>query len=144
MGGVLRTDEYEEQSNEALAQMRTAKTRLLKELRFADQLVLATSGVHQIQIWLDLDEDEAVTPSTGETVWWTLQSDGSLVRSDDAGASAVHATGLVWDAAAGPDSSRFQYDVDGSTVTILLVGDVDVTDAPEPIRLETRAPVRNM
>jgi hypothetical protein len=124
--------------------MRIAKSRVLKDLRFADEIVVTNSDEHRVQLWLDLDDNGALTPSTGETVWWTFESDGTLTRADDTGVTELHAANLVYDAAAVPDSSQFGYDAAGSTVTITLIADVDAAGGPNPTRIVTTAHVRNM
>ncbi len=130
---VSQTDTYEQQASIALEQMRVAKGRLVKDLRFADS-VNTPAEAHEIELSLE-----------GDIVTWRFESDGRLTRTV-AGTPTEHAHSLVYDAAAGPGSSRFVYDnvAAPTQVTIELVADIESTQGPEPKQIRTDVHLRNI
>ncbi len=133
---VSQTDEYEQQASVALEEMRTAKARLVRDLRFADGIQPAPdSNVHQIQVSVE-----------GDAVTWRLESDGTLTRTVAAGTPQQHAAHLVYDGVGGAGSSRFLYDNPAAPtqITIELVADVQSTTGPDPKQIRTDVHLRNV
>lgn len=133
MISVSQTDQYEQQASVALEQMRTAKGRLVKDLRFADT-VNTPALPHELELFVE-----------GDFVTWRFESDGRLTRTVG-GTPTNHAHSLVYDAAAGPGSSRFLYDNAGAPthVTIELVADIESTQGPDPKQIRTDVHLRNI
>ncbi len=142
---VTRTDEYEQEASIALEEMRVAKGRLIKEMRFADTVELSLSDEHTVELWTDLNDDDSAQVGIGEYVTWRIKPEGTLTREgdDNPGFEDVHASRLVYDLAAGPDTSRFTFDPSGTSVTIELVADIDGADGPDPKRIRTEVHLRN-
>lgn len=130
---VSQTDEYEQQASIALEEMRTAKGRLVKDLRFADA-VNAPAIPHEVEISIE-----------GDIVIWRFEADGTLTRNVS-GTPSQHAANLVYDIAAGPGSSRFLYDNPAAPtqVTIELVADIESTQGPDPKQIRTDVHLRNI
>ncbi|MFQ5947844.1 MAG: PilW family protein [Acidimicrobiia bacterium] len=137
VSAVNRAETFDEQDDLALQNLRVAKERLTKELRFARQIQFGDD--HKITIWQDDDYDGV--QETGEVVTWEIGTDGSLTRSTDAGDSYIEASELVY------AQSLFGYDAtpttDSTTVTIDLVADVDAGDGPNARSLRTQVHLRN-
>lgn len=142
---VGRSDQYEQEASVALEEMRGAKGGLVKELRFAESINVGASNNHKVVVWVDENDNDAFDPSTGETVTWEFHADGTLTRSTDAPAATpeLRASNLIYDAAAGPDSSRFWYDATNTRITIQLVADVAAADGPEAKRIRTEVHLRS-
>ncbi|MEK7251652.1 MAG: hypothetical protein AAB198_00155 [Actinomycetota bacterium] len=105
----------------AVQNLRVAKEQLGKELRRAGELINASSSY--VAVWLDEDAD--LTIDTGETVTWTIGSDGSLVRSTDAGDSVEVMAGLV------VPGSSFSFDSpEVASITRIRLTLVAMVDAP--------------
>ncbi len=132
---VSQADEYEQQASIALEEMRTAKSRLVKDIRFADDLLDTTElNAHTVRLIIGAD-----------AVVWTFEADGTLTRTLN-GVPSLHASRLVYDAAKGPGSSRFIYDqlTDPTHLTIELVADIEATQGPDPKQIRTDVHLRNV
>ena len=134
---VLRTDEFQQDELEALDQMRLAKARLVKELRFAT-IIDPDSTTSAITFAVELGGASGPDLS-GELVTWSIESDGTMVRyvDNDPDTAVVQATVLV------AAESGFAYDPGGtlSPVTITLVADVatGTNPAARSIRIQVHA-----
>ncbi len=100
----------------ALEDLRNVSDQLSREVRAADYLTAAEAA--SMTFWLDGNRDGIV--DTGETVTWSIEAGGIVVRStDDGSPGAVLATYLS------PTASSFSYDAvvpgDVSRVTMDLV-----------------------
>ncbi|MDX1690156.1 MAG: hypothetical protein R3290_03930 [Acidimicrobiia bacterium] len=117
--GASRVDELHRNDDEVIQELRTSRQLLTKDIRRARQVT--TAGLQSITVWVDADHDDIV--DGGELVSWTLESDGDLVRADDAGGAVTQATGLL---VAG---SGFGYDAELAaevgTVSFTFVGALD-------------------
>ena len=103
--------------------LRTVRERLGKELRGAEYLTVASDDT--ITYWSNIDRDE--TLGTGELVSWTIESDGDVVRSTDAGATITLATGVS------QSQSGFSFDAgDAADVAIVSVELVALVDGADP------------
>ncbi len=147
--GVSNSDKFHRESNQALDEMRTAKARLVKELRFAHAVSTdpLLTDAHKVTVWIDDPVAGTVgTPDAGigEFVTWEITADGKLTRSTDVAGSStqLHATGLVYDALAAPGSSAFGYPT-AEIVTIALVADVNSSTGPQPQSIQTQVRLRN-
>ena len=138
---VSQQHNFAQESEEALAAMTLGKARLVKELRFADELDMVASDSHSIVLWVDENGNGA--SDSGETVTWTIESDGDLVRATDTTIAAIQVTGLVYDAGAAAGSSRFSYGGAGERVTIELTADVESGSGPLPKSIRTEVHLRN-
>lgn len=146
---VARGDQFQLEAEDSLANMRVAKSRLVKELRFAHAVSEdeTLTNAHKVTVWIDSRVQG--TPGSpdygiGEFVTWEILSDGRLVRITDVpGDSFGHmAEGLVYDADAAEGSSYFAYPAPDA-VSITLVADVDSSSGPDPQTIRTEVVLRN-
>ena len=125
--GVTATEQFQEQEQAVLDQMRAAKGRMVKELRFADTIDPSLPEGTMLT--------EIVFADGADVITWTIDANGTLWRDDGSGTPSQHATGLV------VGSSGFT--IRGDSVTIDLVADVDATEGPSPRSIRTEVFVRN-
>ncbi len=94
--------------DQALEDLRNVSDQLSREVRAADYLTTADAA--SMTFWLDANRDGTV--DTGETVTWSIESGGVVVRvTDDGSPKTVIATNLS------PTASSFGYDeVDPASV----------------------------
>ncbi len=96
-----RVDRHHEADGRAMAELRTAQELITKDLRRAEQL--SVTGAKVVTLWIDESRNDTADP--GETITWTIESDGDLSRSSDAGAYGVRARGVSFaDSGFGYDS----------------------------------------
>lgn len=94
VSAVTRQEQINEQDVAAVDELRVAKSRITKELRFASAALPALSSPpSSVAVWIDGDRSGG-SPDPGEIVTWEIQSDGTLTRSTDTGDVEIHGTGL--------------------------------------------------
>ena len=135
--GVASADDRFKSNDLALGDLRDVSDRLSRELRSSEYVTAAQSAA--ISFWADSNRDDVI--DAGETITWTLESDGSVVRTTDAGLTTVVATRLD------PDLSSFSYDepvpADVATVTIELVALSPSGDTNDELRYASKVFLRN-
>jgi prepilin-type N-terminal cleavage/methylation domain-containing protein len=85
MSSAVTTANLHRDDDRAVQDLRQAKDRLTRELRMADELLLADRLA--VTMWVDENADGVV--DSGEIITWTFTGGGELVRSTDAGDSFV-------------------------------------------------------
>lgn len=116
LGAVFGADTRQASYDEALNDLRDVSDRLSRDLRGSQELIVADATT--MTFWLDTDRDGST--DVGELITWTIETDGTVTRSTDAGITeTVLATKVV------PGSSSFAYDetlpIDVARVTVSLV-----------------------
>lgn len=124
--GVAETDRSQEQEFAALDQMRVAKGRLTKELRFAETI---DPGLPQGVMLPNI-----IFADGPDVIEWSIDPSGELIRDDGSG-PAVQAIHLI------PASSGFT--INGESVTIEWHADVDTSSGPAAKSIRTEVFVRN-
>jgi len=136
---VLRTEALQSDDLDALDQMRVAKARLVKELRFATAIDPGSSA-SAVTFAVELGGSEG-PDLTGEIVTWSVEPDGTFLRyvDNDPDTATVEVTGLV------PASSFFSYAAAAtmSPITIELMADVDPSAAPGARSIRVQVHARN-
>ena len=123
---VYRTQRFGSQDSDALASLRAANDRVVRELRQA-VVVYTTSTSTSLQAWVDYDVDQAL--DAGERITWTISNStgtkAQLSRTTNAvGApTTVIARDLSWSAT----QPYFTYNSTYNLVTITLIADADST-----------------
>jgi len=122
---------------EIMDQLRFAKTELVAELRFADDVIDPGAGDDSMSMYIESNGTEDFQPGVGELITYTIQSDGTLTRStDDAAApTKVMARYLV------PASSSMVL-VGDNQVDIHFVVDTDASDVVSEREIKTKVIVR--
>jgi len=95
-----RADRHHEADDRAMAELRTVLELITKDLRRSEQLVVADAK--SVTLWIDESRDRTADP--GETITWTIESDGAVSRSTDGGTYGVLAGGMSY------ADSNFGYD----------------------------------
>ena len=138
--GWVSTINTQEQVNRldvaAIDELRVAKDRITKELRFASDVFPALSVTGEtVVVWIDADKD-GIAPEPGEWVTWAIdQVTGDLTRTRDTGERTIHGQGFD------PTLSSITVNADGN-VEIELVA--KITDTPLRIRsIKTTVYVRS-
>lgn len=115
--GTARIDRTQEADLDAVDEMMQARTRLVRELRFARSV--SSPATNEITVWLDNDGSGGTGPdAAGEDVTWRLDA-GALVRFEDGNSAASR----VW--ASGLDTSASTLSLAGGTVSLVLTTQVD-------------------
>ncbi len=135
--GVTRIDVLHSADNQALMTLREVRQRITRDIREARGFVTAAPA--SMTLWEDADWDGIQDP--GENITWVMDTDGSLIRSDDTGGVIIVLRGLD------TDLSEFSYD--SSTVeqirsaTITLASEVE-TDTGGERTLKFEISLRNV
>jgi Tfp pilus assembly protein PilW len=123
--------------DDAQRDLRNVADQLTREIRAAGYLTTADGDT--VAFWLDVDRDGVV--DTGETIAWSIESDGSVTRTPDGAAPQVVATTLSYDA------SGFSYDVvaaaDVTRVSLDLVAIADTTAGGDEVHHSVDIYMRN-
>ena len=119
-----REDDY------VVQDLRIAKEVIGRELRIAESVLVARADL--VTVWIDEDHDDYLDP--GESITWSLGTDGTLRRATDLGDEQIVASRLLAE-------SRFGYDHPSAElvgqITVRLVAEVAPrTDGGEPGRRE--------
>jgi Tfp pilus assembly protein FimT len=119
VGTVSRNDRLNQEDIAAVDELRVAKSRITKELRFAAALYPALSvAPDSVTVWIDADRSG--TPADpGERITWAIEDDGTLTRTTDTGEVEIQASGLD------PDASSIVLDTASSNIEIRLVSALD-------------------
>ncbi len=146
MAAAGRTTQTQEDVTSSLDALREAKSQLVRELRFADELAVDStlSNAHEVTIWIDsVDGGEVGVADLGEWITWKITAEGTLVRTTDGPDDVpVEVTrGLVFDVDGGPESSVFTYPAVGVVGIHFVAQTVDSRTSPQTI--ETQVRVRN-
>jgi len=139
VGAVLRSDRNNQQTIETIDELRFAKTQLVRELRFAEEIYPPGAGDDSISFYIDLDGsgESAPIPGEGEVITYEITAGGIFERSTDDPADPVVtiAEGLV-----AVDSSMV---VSGTSVDIVLAIDLDTSDSLPAHTIHTTIAARN-
>lgn len=134
---VSTADDRFKSNDYAMADLRDISDQLSRDLRSSEYLTVA--GPDAVSFWLDADRNDVV--DTGETLTWSIESDGTVVRATDSGVSTVVATRID------PSLSFFAYDAGSpqqvSTVTIELVALSPSGDTNDELRYASKVFLRN-
>lgn len=132
-----RTEATTGRDSQSLAELRTATSRLVLEMRQA-RTIYAGSTARRVRFWVDVDRDNQ--QDLAERITWEIVSSGNtaeLVRTTDAsGPSQTHATGLV-------PADAFQYSPAAPNTTYVVVTlSVDIAPNLAPSERTHRTTVR--
>ena len=119
VGTVSHNDRLNQEDIAAVDELRVAKSRMTKELRFASAVYPALSvAPDSVTVWIDADRSG--TPADpGEQITWEINGDGTLTRTTDTGAVEIQAIGLD------PDASSIVLIAAESNIEIRLVSGLD-------------------
>jgi prepilin-type N-terminal cleavage/methylation domain-containing protein len=136
---IGNADERHRQALEIVDELRWAKTELVSELRFAEDIFPPSSGDDEISMYIELNGIDGLQPGIGERVTYEILSNGDLQRStDDATANAaLMARDLI------PSASSMVI-VGTNTVEIEFVVDTDSGDSVEERTIKTTVKVRKI
>ena len=134
---VRSADIRNQDALEIMEQLRFAKTELVAELRFADDVIDPGAGDDAMSMYIESNGTEDFQPGVGELITYTIQSDGTLMRvTDDATPqSKVMARYLI------PGASSIVL-VGENQVDIHFVVDTDTGDEVSPREIKTKVNVR--
>ena len=136
---MLRADRNNQQTIETIDELRFAKSQLVRELRFAEEIYPPGAGDDSISFYVDLDGsgESAPTPGEGEVITYEITAGGILERSTDSTADpvAIIAEGLL------PVDSAMV--VSGTSVAITLAIDLDTSDSLPAHTIHTTISARN-
>ena len=134
---VNNVDQRNEEALKIVDELRWAKTELVSELRFAEDIFPPASGDKDISLYVESNGTDGMQAGVGELVTYTILSDGRLERStDDPGADArIFTRHLIY-----ADSS---ITINGTnTVTLEFVADADLGDSVDARTIRTTVKVR--
>jgi hypothetical protein len=138
-GAVAGMDTFQASDFAALDELRTAKSRLTKELRFADGM-LGTTDPTSIEIWVDHDRSGGSGPDQpGERITWEI-TDTQLIRYEDGDASNAV---VVADHLRGEECS-ISLSADDFVVSVVFVADADNQLKSEVRTISTQVTMRNL
>ena len=131
---VGNVNAFQQADFEALNEIRFAKSEMVKELRFADDLL--ASGPDLVSIWVDVD-DSGANDLPEETISWEIVGD-TLIRyiNNDVLTAAVKIDVL--------DGAASDITVTGSNVQMVFVADIDATAGPDARTVQTDVELRNV
>lgn len=134
---VNRADERNRETVRIVDELRWAKTELVNELRFADEVFPPSSGDDEISMFIDGNANEALDPGVGELVTYRILANGILQRftDDPADPTSVMANHLL------PAASSILI-VDTDKVEINFVVDTDLGDNVNQRTIRTSVKVR--
>jgi type II secretory pathway pseudopilin PulG len=134
---VYTADDRHLSNDRAIEDLRTVVDQLSREVRSAEHLTAV--GDKSLSYWLDSDRDDVQEP--GETITWTIQPDGGVIRSTDTTTGSVLAQKIDY------GSSQFSYDssdpVSVARVTISLVASAGADGESDTAGMETDVYLRN-
>lgn len=135
---VTRADQRSKDTLEIIDQLRWAKTRLVAELRFAEDVFPPGSGDDEISMYVESNGTDGMQAGVGELVTYEILGSGILQRtSDDPAEDPINFAEHVL-----PASSSMVM-VGGDTVEIEFVVDTDLTDEVNQRMIKTSVKVRN-
>ena len=134
---VRSADIRNQEALEIMDQLRYAKTELVAELRFADDVFDPGAGDDDITMYIESNGSEDFQPGVGELIGYRILSDGTLERyTDDVTAQPkVMARYLI------PGASSMVL-VGENQVDIHFVVDTDSGDVVSPREIKTKVNVR--
>ena len=134
---VRSADERNQNALEIMDQLRYAKTELVTELRFADDVIPPSSGDDEITMYIESNGTDGLQTGVGELVTYRILGDGVLQRSTDASGdpNVVMARYLI------PASSSIVL-VGQNQVDIHFVVDTDGGDEVSAREINTKVIVR--
>jgi len=135
---VTRADKRSQDTLEIIDQLRWAKTELVAELRFAEDVFPPGAGDDEISMYLESNGTEGMQAGVGELVTYKVLGSGVLQRTTDDPATVAFtmAEHLI------PASSSIVI-VGGDTVEIEFVADTDPGDEVNERTIRTSVRVRN-
>lgn len=139
VSAVTRSDERNQSMIETIDELRFAKSRLVSELRFGEDVFPPSSGDDSLSIWIDVNDNDIDDDAAdiGERITFTITSSGELIRSSDL---ATEADILLAESLIPAQSSMVITD---DIVDIELYADTDPSDNLVERSVRTTVKVRN-
>ncbi len=136
MIAVVRADRAQEARLEVIDALRAAKSRIVKEVRFATEIYPPGSGDDSFSFWVDEDRSGGA-PDVGELVTYEILGDGTLQRStdDSSDPAAMVARGVI--------AADSEFAVADNTLTLTLAIDLDPSDSVKARSVQTTVEARN-
>ena len=131
---VGNVNAFQEADFDALNEIRFAKSEMVKELRFADDLL--ASGPDVVSIWVDLD-DSGANDLPEETITWEIAGDTLIRYTNNDLLTAVVRVDVL-------DGASSGITVTGTSVEMVFVADINATSGPDARTVQTEVELRNV
>ena len=131
---VGNVNAFQEADFDALNEIRFAKSEMVKELRFADDLL--ASGPDLVSIWVDLD-DSGANDLPEETITWEIAGDTLIRYTNNDLLTAVVKVDVL-------DGASSGITVTGTSVEMVFVADINATSGPDARTVQTEVELRNV
>lgn len=131
---VGNVNAFQEADFDALNEIRFAKSEMVKELRFADDLL--ASGPDLVSIWVDLD-DSGANDLPEETITWEIVGDTLLRYTNNDPLTAAVKVDVL-------DGASSGITVTGTSVQMVFVADINATAGPDARTVQTEVELRNV